>query len=193
MAFHNYCMVLHGSCIVFHNYCIACHGCCVFFHCYTAFLAHQNHYFFCYISNLIPGFVRKLRNGYGYPCIFMDIRGTHGQRIPTNMGWGGARVCRGCAGPYLRKRLNSQKKSQKNCKKLKSNIVLLHLPLNSSIFTKAQCVCKGALEFSHESVRVNFRRSTDKCGNITRITYNNNKNCKSTFVCYISNAIPGFA
>ena len=107
-------------------------------------------------------------------------------------GMGGARVCRGCAGPYLRKRLNSQKKSQKNCKKLKSNIVLLHLPLNSNIFTKAQCVCKGALEFSHESVRVNFRRSTDKCDNITRITYNNNKNCKSTFVCYISNAIPGF-
>ena len=71
--------------------------------------------------------------------------------------------------------------------------MLLHLPLNSNIFMKAQCVCKGALEFSHESVRVNFRRSTDKCGNITRITYNNNKNCKSTFVCYISNAIPGFA
>ena len=52
------------------------------------------------------------------------------------------------------------------------------------MFTKAR------YEFSRESVCVYLRRSRDKRGNDTRVIYKNIK--KTAFVCYISNAIPGF-
>ena len=68
-----------------------------------------------------------------------------GREYPPTWEGGVARVCRGCAGAYLCKRLNPQRKRQKTLKKLKINTLLLHLPLNSNVFMKTQCFCKGAL------------------------------------------------
>ena len=124
-----------------------------------------------------------------YPWTSMERMG---REYPPTWEGGVARVCRGCAGAYLCKRLNSQRKPNPSCRVSNSPACLFYC---------CSCICllelvldrKGALRIEMESVCVYFRRSRDKRGSITRTIYKNiKKNWKSTFVCYISHSILEF-
>jgi len=100
--------------MVFHNYCIACHG-------YRMLFIVILHFWHTKINISFATSPTQFQDLYENSEMAMDIPAyswTSVERMdreyPPTWDGGGARVCRGCAGPYLRKRLSSQKKSQKN-------------------------------------------------------------------------------